>query len=341
MKRFLKYCGVLILLYGFLCFITPFNKRLRDRSIKNQINYLSKLLDEGYDDVLQERFPEGKLFGNCLLALAVIEFCDKNEIENSNYADVVDNCIRRIDSAKAKENFDFNLRPELGMFYLGWSNLVYSDYKKSSLIEYSKVRNDVEKRSAEIESTLLTIQADSLRIIPSYQEANWPADNFIGISSVKNSDLKIKWIDLLFNTTRHPSGLIHHSGFDPYEIRGSSSAMITYCLKRAEYDGSEEYNELYKNRFVRTLMGMQLVLENENGSNDRDIDSGPVWFGYGASATIMNIKTQSLFGDSNAKVTWAVMNLMGLPIQIFKRKSYLFKREPMLDLFMLWTCTGF
>ena len=70
-----------------------------------------------------------------------------------------------------------------------------------------------------------------------------------------------------------------------------------------------------------------------------DADSGPVIFGYGASATIMNIKTQASLKDSKSKITWAAMNTIALPINIFKKKYYILKQEPMLDLFMLWGST--
>ena len=41
-----------------------------------------------------------------------------------------------------------------------------------------------------------------------------------------------------------------------------------------------------------------------------DVDSGPIVFGYGASATIMNIKAQAVLGVPKAKNTWALINLL-------------------------------
>jgi hypothetical protein len=59
--KIFKYLIFIILAYLVICFATPFNKSLRNRSIGNQINYLSGILDEGYDDQLQARYPEGKV----------------------------------------------------------------------------------------------------------------------------------------------------------------------------------------------------------------------------------------------------------------------------------------
>lgn len=338
-KKILKYIVVALLAYVLLCLITPFNNTLRHRSIKHQINYLSNILDKGYDDKLQTKFPEGKLFSNCLLALATIEFCDKYDQSNTRYATIVDNCIRRIQSEKALGVFDSSLQPKYGMFYQGWSNLVYSKYKNSELLNFSKSPKLVRQKSEEIESSINQIQSDSLRIIDTYMGSNWPADNLIGIASIENDSLRLRWIELILKTTEHASGLIHHSGSLKNRIRGSSSAMITYCLNLSGYPEINTYKLKFEETFIDNYLGVQLVKENEDGSNRMDVDSGPILFGYGASATMMNIKTQASLGKSNAKITWATMNLISLPINIFGKKYLIFKKEPMLDLFMLWAST--
>lgn len=101
----------------------------------------------------------------------------------------------------------------------------------------------------------------------------------------------------------------------------------------------EEYSIQFKDIFADNYLGVQLIKENEDGSNMMDVDSGPVVLGYGSSATIMNIKTQASLGNSNSKFTYAAMNLISLPVNIFKKKYHIFKKEPMFDLFMLWGST--
>ena len=103
-KKYIKYLVVILLVYLLLCFTTPFNKYLRNRSIENQINYLSQILDQGYDDQLQSRFPEGKVFSNSLLALSIIEHCNKTENCNSVYAKTIDQCIQRLLSENSLKN---------------------------------------------------------------------------------------------------------------------------------------------------------------------------------------------------------------------------------------------
>ena len=133
-KKTLKYIASILLVYVILCLITPYSKFLRNRSINNQISYLSKILDRGYDDELQRRFPEGKLFSNAILALSTIEYCEKNSKQNEKYAKIVDDCIKRIQSDRSVRVFNKDMIPKYGMFFNAWSNHVYSCYKNSRLI---------------------------------------------------------------------------------------------------------------------------------------------------------------------------------------------------------------
>lgn len=340
LRKALKYIGIIIFTYVFLCLITPYISVLKNRSIENQINYLSDIIDKGYDNELQNRFPEGKLFSNAILALSTIEYCNNTEKFDKKYSTIVDNCIQRIQSNRTTQTFNPNLSPKYGMFYNGWSNLVYSKYKESQLFKHSEMQTNVIETSNEIEKQIYKAQRDSLRILDSYIGTSWPADNLIGISSISNDSLQADWMKVIFENTKHESGLIHHICSAPSIIRGSSNALITYCLGQSEYQNIKKYNEVFHSIFIDEYLGIQLVKENEDGSNSMDVDSGPAVFGYGASATIMNIKAQASLGNKKSKMTWAAMNTIALPISIFKKKYYLLKKEPMLDLFMLWGSTG-
>lgn len=332
----LKYFFFSILVYFIICFATPFNKSLRHRSIENQINYLANILDKGYDNQLQTRYPEGKVFSNALLALSIIEYCDKNKNIKTEYAVTVDKCIDRLLSKNALRIFPTDMDPTYGMFYNGWANHVLVSYIKSSLFPLSNNKQKILDSSQMIESRLISAQKDSIKLLDSYAGGHWPADNLIGIVSLKDSITKQLWLKKLSDETQHPKKLIYHGESDQTIARGSSSALITYCINKSRFPDIIEYHNKYKETFVDQYCGIQLVKENENGSNDSDYDSGPVIFGYGAAATIMNIKTQASLGTQNSKITWAFFNTISFPLNFFYSKNYLFKQEPMYDLFMLW-----
>lgn len=340
-KNLFKYLAYVILAYICFCFITPFSKSLRNRTIRNQISYLSEILNNGYDNELQNRFPEGKLFSNSLLALSVIEYCEGNMHSNKKYAKIVDDCIARIQSEKALENFPYGIQPKYGMFYNAWTNLVYSSYLKSKLIRYSNISSKVKAESKAIKYRIKKALNDSTVILNSYVNEGWPADNLIGAIALDDQDLKQQWINAIKLLSKHPTGLIHHYQKDKNTVRGSSGAMISYGMNKANYPNAVEYNNKFSKIFIDEYLGVQLVKENENGSNVEDVDSGPIVLGYGASATIMNIKTQASYGSSKAKLTWGAINFLGLPVNMLNQKYYLFKKEPMFDLFMLWACSEF
>ncbi len=335
-RSILKYFFLCIIVYFIICFATPFNKSLRHRSTENQINYLSHILDQGYDDHLQSRYPEGKVFSNALLALSILEHCNKTENVNAKYSKTVDKCIQRLLSENSLKNFPTHINPPYGMFYNGWVNHVMVSYTKSSLFQFSEIQKEILASSQTIESRLLSAQKDSVRLLDSYEGSYWPADNLIGIVSIKDSVIGRLWLEKQLSGTYHPTKLINHAGDQHSIIRGSSSALMTYCMSKISYSDVIQYNDRYKKIFVDQYFGIQIVKENENGSNDSDYDSGPVFFGYGATATIMNMKTQASLGDQNSKITWAFFNSISFPINLVQSKYYLFKQEPMFDLFMLW-----
>jgi len=81
------------------------------------------------------------------------------------------------------------------------------------------------------------------------------------------------------------------------------------------------------------------VLFRSDGEDIGDIDSGPIIFGYGSAGTVMNIKTQAALGNKRSAFTWGFLNTLGIPVRYKHQKYYLFKKEMMFDLFMLWGCT--
>lgn len=335
-RSILKYFFLCIIVYFIICFATPFNKYLRNRSVENQINYLSHILDQGYDDHLQSRYPEGKVFSNALLALSILEHCNKTENVNAKYSKTVDKCIQRLLSENSLKNFPAHISPPYGMFYNGWVNHVLVSYINSALFQFSEMQKEILTTSQMIELRFLSAQKDSIRLLDSYANAHWPADNLMGIVSIQDSVIGRLWLEKILLETYHPTKLINHAGDQQSIIRGSSSALMTYCLGKIPYPNLMQYNDRFKETFVDPYFGIQLVKENESGSDDSDYDSGPVIFGYGAAATIMNIKTQASLDDKKSKITWAFFNSISFPINLFHSKYYLFKQEPMFDLFMLW-----
>lgn len=263
---------------------------------------MDKALSNGYDDKLQNVYPEGKVFSNALFALSLIDYSEKQECDGQKIAFMLDKCIERLLSEKARVNFYEAMKPAYGVFYNAWVNYVLVHYQASKLYSFSSICSKIDSTQNIINQRLVAAQMSDIQLLESYPNMIWPADNLVAISSLKNDSLKTKWLQLLFTTTQHPSGLINHSDNNKSSIHGSSQAMIIYFLNQ-QHEESELQNNIFKELLVDNFLGVQLVKENEDGSNEASIDSGPVIFGYGASATIMNIKTQASFQDAKAKKT--------------------------------------
>jgi len=319
--------------------ITPHISFLHKRSIVHQINYLSNILDNGYDDELQNRYPEGRVFSNAILALALIEFSQKSNDKNSKFAQMLDARVQVLLSEKSSKTFSRKLIPEHGAFYTGWVNLVLKNYIESELFAHSTIQKEIQESHAYFTKQIISSQQDSAKLIESYHGTSWPADNLVLLQTVRNDSVQNAWLEKLFQTTQHPSKLLHHVSDDVKEIRGSSQALILYFLAQLNIDQAHKDNAKFQNLFIDSFLGIELVKENENGNSESDYDSGPVILGYGASASIMNIKTQAYLKNKKAKISWAFFNCISFPVSVFGQKFYLFKQEPMYDLFMLWCST--
>jgi len=176
-------------------------------------------------------------------------------------------------------------------------------------------------------------------LFETYIDEIWPADNLayaIALDSTFNLEK-----DLLIRAILDQSdsaGLVYHYLEDEPKVRGSSQALITYFLSQYDQEKAQVYNLNFLSQFRSSFWNIEFINEYENGLSASDIDSGPVLFGIGSVATIMNVKTQSSLGN-DARATWAALNLAGLPINFFGTKKYLFGKELMFDIFMLWSST--
>lgn len=321
------------LCYILACLITPFSPLLKNRSIKNQINFL---IDQANaDDKLQEVYPEGLMFFNALLALSIIEYSHNSSKDHSFYSSQVESIINKMLSEKATENFPLNQQLPRGAFYNGWLNFTIKKYLQCPLIEYSKSIKDIEFLHDSLSLQIVNTQKDSLTILESYPGANWPADNLVCLVSLDDpfKELKNDWVQLLKSNST--SSLINHDFSDLSVSRGSSQSLIIYLLSEFDLHLAKKEHSTFKKLFIESKMGIDFVKEDLGNKKFYDIDSGPVILGYGSVATIVNVKAQKGI-NAPTNFTEGFINLIGLPINVGGKKFYLFKQEKMFDVFMLW-----
>jgi len=316
--------------------ITPYSDFLLRRSIENQIEYLNTRFNNGLGEKLQYRYPEGELFGNLIFALSLIEYSKKSDFIRIN---LIEEAIFRAISKEAKSNFTKELPLEYGAFYNGWINFTLKSYIESEAFKISKKKNVFKNLYAQILDRIIEVQRDSIQLLETYSNSIWPADNLACIASLssENKELKKLWLEKIKVKSKSNIGLINHCGEFPSEVRGSSQALITYFLANINVNLAKENYYKYKPLFIKEFVGISLIKENLGSVNSEDIDSGPLLFGFGSVATIMNSKTMATLNIKGAKSTWSFLNLIGFPINLFGKKYYLLGKEPIYDIFLLWT----
>ena len=333
--------AVSILLYCILNLFTGFSQFLLKRSIKNQITYISHKLQAGADQSLQQAFPEGMTFGNAIFALSIIEAEASGVLSHQEGAALVDHSILQLLSDQNTQVYHKSLVPSYGAFYNGWTNLVMKKYRESNSYEYSSIQHKVNSAYEEISSRIVEAQNAQVHILETYQSSIWPADNLMCIASLDTSHhhLQKVWYHKLIDSSDNHLGLINHDGFQTEISRGSSLALATYATSLFDQESACRQNSIYRENYLRRFLGIHFIKEYEHGG-EMDVDSGPILFNIGSVATIMNIKTQHTVSNQQLRLTWGLLNMLGIPVNLFGEKHYLFQQELMFDIFMLWTAVS-
>jgi hypothetical protein len=213
----------------------------------------------------------------------------------------------------------------------------------------------------EIYIALFTSACDSIKsalensktpYLESYSNQAWPADMFVAMASLSNYDKIFKpkyektiqtWIEKVKRRLDPITLMIPHQ-VDPNTgkyiqgARGCSMSLMLRMLAEIDIDYATKQFNLFKESFISTTFGLPSVREYPKGQHGSgDIDSGPVIFGVGFSATIMSIGTFSLFNcDNLSDKQYKTVNAFGFELSIAKKKKYLFGQLPVADAFISW-----
>ncbi len=337
MKHWLKYPFLFILCYCSFALSIGFTENRLSRNCYKQVNYLAEKIHTGLDRELQSRYPEGFVFSHALLALSIIELSEKDRenFKECHRAYLLQS-LDRLCSNAAKSSFPDHLTLRYGAFYSGWTNFVLKKFLKASISQglsqqekFADIHNHLSQQIIE------AFESDT--ILETYSDSYWPADNLACIASLDSSaqaNILPAWRQHLelSSLTLIPHDLMKK------EIRASSQALSLYFLTEIKQDSSVlAMNELFLKAFRKKRLGVHFLYEHMDGSGQMDVDSGPIIWGFGSVATIMNVRAQSCINENSSPTfTYGFLNLLAAPMTGFKSKYYLFKQVPMFDLFMLW-----
>lgn len=354
-KLFWLLVTALILWINFHLYLVEISASEKRKDIVRQLNFLKKELnDNNLGEKMQQIYPEGFIFVNALYGLSWFELAlnannqkfKKEALHEALYA------YDQITAPEATWNFDANIYPEYGIFYLGWNNYLLSkilqiDVAFSERNEYISLY----ERQCNLISTAL--QRQKSPFLPSYENLAWPADMTVAMASLSCYRLLTNqqkegvirdWIEKLRLNLDPQTKLIPHrvdpnSGAIIEGARGSSCSLMIRMLSEIDPDFAKEQYKQYQKLFVGTTFGLPSVTEYPNGqSGEGDIDSGPVIFGVGFAATIVSIGTHGAMGNIRlANDQFNTINAFGFPFHYSNSKRYLFGQLPIADAFIAWS----
>ncbi len=320
----------------------------------NQLRGLQRALNENADVEMQEIYPEGYVFLNAIYALAWTSFL-RHEEHQAYFAEghaEIQKVWTKIDSGSGKSPFSKDLPMPYGAFYNGWSSYVLGSKLR---LEPVSMRNEQEILQFRQQCDKIANAIQQTTYPESYHSAAWPADVMLCVASLSIHDqvFEPRYTDIVKEWLQEVKKKLDSRGMVPHTVhpnnglaaesaRGSSMALMLIFLRDIDLQFAQDQFLLFNKNFVDNQFGLTGIREYAKGeSGNGDIDSGPVILGFGGAATIVGMKTLSLYGEdeSSLKVRNAV-EAFGIPIQSEDHKQYLLGKLPIADAFIAWSHSG-
>jgi hypothetical protein len=306
----------------------------------------------GAADNMQALYPEGYIFMHALYGLAwhyARNLPPATPLYKEAQAEISKSCTA-VQLPQARAIFDEYLMLPYGAFYTGWST--YLLCKKLSL-EKASERNKEEVKYFQQQCVLIAEAFNNYTspYLESYYLAAWPADAMVCAALLKLHDKLFTpkysstvhyWIDNVKDRL-DPNGLIPHSA-DPVtgqpreSARGSSQSLMLIFLHEIDSTFGNQQFDIYKNLFPDTRLGLYGIREYPKGTvGAGDVDSGPVIFQMGGAASIVGVRTLTLYRErSMAYNIQCSLEAFGFATHHGDERKYIFGILPMADVFITW-----
>lgn len=182
------------------------------------------------------------------------------------------------------------------------------------------------------------IERSPTMLIETYPGETYPVDNAAVIASIALHDeaaglgrrpLVDRWVATVRQHFLDPRTglLVQATSLDGRAVdgpRGSGSALASYFLSFADVPLSRDLHLAVRRELYDEVAGFGVVSEypaTDPGSGD--IDSGPLLFGYGVSATGFSLATSRIHGDRRMfERLYATFHLFGAPVDGDGRRTH-------------------
>lgn len=308
------------------------------KDIQLKVNYLSRIIKEPLDRqqdvlILQNQNPEWVLFSLSFSTFALTNISFIDTTFRSQAIETIDSAIQQAMTYAVYRRY-FNgvnpFQPEIdttgSILYFGHLNMMLGCYR---LLSNDTKYNELNDKLSE--SIYNRFRESGFYALPSYPGRMWVPDNAAGLASLKlhseNTGSQYQkvcdeWVNYARNNlTDKETGLLC-STIDPgtgkplEEPRGCMIGWSIFFIYRFDKDYANELYENYKDKFSDNLLIFRLFNERYRNSETAsgDIDSGPLFWGYGIPATAF------AFGDAVALQDWKNAKKLQRMIEIGSKK---------------------
>lgn len=373
MKTFFKYLFSILTLFlgSYLIYLnvklyyTPeINEcanNLYNNDVVKQLNFIKSKVDHHLGEDMQQIYPEGYFFSHVLYGLALSE-TKPLFYGDDQYAidapDEIDKELECLYSDKGTRIFPRNMKPAFGIFYAGWTNYLLAKKLTNQIIRDSSQIRLFEHNCDGIYQAFLQNKTPYLE---SYKGLSWPADNVVAIASLALHDkiLTPKYQTFISGWLTQIKKYLDKDGLIPHKVdyqhasiieaaKGSSQSLMLCFLHDIDTVFARQQFNLYKKLFVNYRFGLPGIREHKKGiSKDGDIDSGPVILDIGGSASVVGLKTMSIYNETELMVGLRnSIEAFGMAYSSkdsphsfnnFDSKKYLFGQIPIADCFIAWS----
>ncbi len=331
------------------------NNTFYNKEVYNQLQFLKKSLRNGAGEDMQKMFPEGFIFINALYGLSwsnfIQEFADTSKLYTEGIEELTWT-INQTQTSKAKSIFNETLPLKYGAFYMGWTTYLLGSKLKIQRPENRNIK-EVKLFKKNCRAIQYALEQQDLPYLESYGGNTWPADGIIAVSCLQLNNKYFKgkmdktiqnWILKVKENLDSEYGLIPHkvssvTGESLAGVRGCSQSLILNFIYDIDSTFAQNQFERYKTLFLDNKFGLYGIREYPKGVYGLgDVDSGPVIWGIGASASVVGQRTMGLYGET--QLFNAIRNNIegfGFGFSTGNEKKYLFGTLPMMDAFFAWS----
>jgi hypothetical protein len=303
---------------------------------------------------MQQLFPEGYFFSHVLYGMAWVNvglLTGEADVKSRAIAEG-DWTLKVLDGAEARAPFLRDTQVPNGVFYLGWVNRLRGGWL---LLHAPPARPPTELARFSRDSAALARAFETHRLpnLEAYPGQTWHCDNVMALASLAVHDavagsnykqtLVKRWLganasDLDAKTGVLPHQIDAHTGAALIGPRASTQVYMHALLPELDAAFASEQYARYRGVFVVPVLGFLPVLEYPRGTQgEGDVDTGPLVFGIGPSATVVSIAAARANNDQDLYArTVALSEAFGFPATRGEERAYAFGQIIIADAFLAW-----